>query len=54
LASIARSELNNEGRRYELASLNDLRDDAALTPGTRLKLIVSGAGATMDLKLNPQ
>jgi predicted Zn-dependent protease len=54
LASIARSELNNEGRRYELASLNDLRDDATLTPGTRLKLIVSGAGATMDLKLNPQ
>ncbi|OGB92222.1 MAG: hypothetical protein A2Z31_01470 [candidate division NC10 bacterium RBG_16_65_8] len=54
LASIARNELNSEGRRYELASLNDLRDDAALEPGTRLKLLVSGSGPTMDLKLTPQ
>jgi predicted Zn-dependent protease len=54
LASIAKSELNNEGRRYELASLNDLRDEATLAPGTRLKLVVSGGASTMDLKLNPQ
>jgi predicted Zn-dependent protease len=54
LASIAQSQLNNEGRRYELASLNDLRDDATLTPGTRLKLIVSGGSSTLDLKLTPQ
>jgi predicted Zn-dependent protease len=54
LASIARSELHNEGRRYELASLNDLRDDATLQPGTRLKLVVSGGSPAMDLKLTPQ
>ena len=30
LADIARSELHDEGRRFELASLNDLRDDAML------------------------
>jgi predicted Zn-dependent protease len=54
LASIARTEFNNEGRRYELASLNDLRDDATLTPGTRLKLVVSGGSSTLDLKLTPQ
>lgn len=54
LASIARSELNDEGRRFQLASLNDLRDGAALTPGTRLKLVVPIGSATMDLKLKPQ
>ena len=54
LGSIARSELQDEGRRFELASLNDLRDNAELVPGTRLKLVVSGAGPTMDLKLTPQ
>ena len=54
LAGIARSELNEEGRRFELASLNDLRDNAELTPGTRLKMVVSGGGPTMDLKLTPQ
>jgi predicted Zn-dependent protease len=54
LAGIARSELNDEGRRYELASLNDLRDNAELTPGTRLKLVVSGGSPAMDLKLTPQ
>jgi len=54
LASVARTELNNEGRRYELAGLNDLRDDATLTPGVRLKLVVSGGSSTMDLKLTPQ
>ena len=39
LASIAREELGEEGRQFELASLNGLRDDAVLTPGSRLKLI---------------
>ena len=53
LASIARSELGEEGRRFELASLNDLRDDAALQPGSRLKLVVTG-GSSLDLKLTPQ
>jgi hypothetical protein len=37
-----------------LASLNDLRDDADLVPGTRLKLVVSGTSPSMDLKLTPQ
>jgi predicted Zn-dependent protease len=54
LGSIAKSELQDEGRRFELASFNDLRDNAELLPGTRLKLVVSGAGPTMDLKLTPQ
>jgi predicted Zn-dependent protease len=54
LGGIARSELNEEGRRFELASLNDLRDDADLVPGTRLKLVVSGTGSSLDLKLTPQ
>ena len=54
LGGIARSELNEEGRRFELASLNDLRDDADLLPGTRLKLVVSGTSPSMDLKLTPQ
>jgi predicted Zn-dependent protease len=55
LASIARSELNNEGRRFELASLNDLRDDAVPEPGTCLKLVVPATGSSsMDLKLTPQ
>ena len=54
LGSIAKSELQDEGRRFDLASLNDLRDNAELVPGTRLKLVVSGAGPTMDLKLTPQ
>jgi len=54
LGGIARSELNEEGRRFELASLNDLRDDADLAPGTRLKLVVSGASPSLDLKLTPQ
>ncbi len=54
LAGIARSELHDEGRRFQLASLNDLRDNAELTPGTRLKLVVSGSEPAMDLKLTPQ
>jgi predicted Zn-dependent protease len=40
LAGIARAEMGDEGRRFQLASLNGLRDDAALTPGSRLKLVV--------------
>lgn len=40
LASIAREEMGDEGRRFELATLNGLRDDAVPTPGSRLKLIV--------------
>jgi predicted Zn-dependent protease len=40
LASIAREEMGDEGRRFELATLNGLRDDAAPEPGSRLKLIV--------------
>lgn len=40
LASIAREEIGDEGRRFELATLNGLRDDAVPTPGSRLKLIV--------------
>jgi predicted Zn-dependent protease len=40
LASIARQEMGDEGRRFELATVNGLRDDAALTPGSCLKLIV--------------
>lgn len=54
LGGIARSELNEEGRRFELASLNDLRDDADLVPDTRLKLVVSGTSSSLDLKLTPQ
>ena len=53
LASIARSELGEEGRRFELASLNDLRDDAVLQPGSRLKLVVTRS-SSLDLKLTPQ
>jgi predicted Zn-dependent protease len=40
LASIAREEMGDEGRRFDLATLNGLRDDAVLAPGSRLKLIV--------------
>jgi predicted Zn-dependent protease len=54
LGSIAKNELRDDGRRFELASLNDLRDNAELVPGTRLKLVVSGGSPTMDLKLTPQ
>jgi predicted Zn-dependent protease len=55
LASIARSELNNEGRRFELASLNDLRDDAVPEPGMCLKLVVAATGSSsMELKLRSQ
>jgi len=40
LASIAREEIGDESRRFEVATLNGLRDDAVLLPGSRLKLIV--------------
>jgi predicted Zn-dependent protease len=40
LESVARDQLQDAGRRYELASLNGLRDDAVPPPGSRLKLIV--------------
>jgi len=40
LAGIARDQMGREDQRYELASLNGLADDAALEPGTRLKLVV--------------
>jgi len=40
LASIARQEIGDEGRRFELATLNGLRDDAVVAPGSRLKLVV--------------
>lgn len=55
LASIAREELGDEGRRFETASLNDLRDDTVLTPGTRLKLIAKGreVDKTLELRRNP-
>ncbi len=41
LESIARDQLQDAGRRFDLASLNGLRDGAALQPGSRLKLVVS-------------
>ena len=53
LASIARGGMGDEGRRYELAGLNGLRDDAVPAPGSRLKLIVrrSESSKPLDLQL---
>ena len=51
LASIAREEMGEEGRQFELASLNGLRDDAVLTPGSRLKLIAKRRGVDKSLEL---
>jgi predicted Zn-dependent protease len=52
LASIARDEMGDEGRRFQLASLNGLRDDAALTPGSRLKFVVKNApGSGLNLTI---
>ena len=54
LASIAQNEMLDAGQRFELASLNGLRDDAPLTPGSRLKLVVSDMmrrEPSLDLKL---
>ncbi len=42
LSGVAQDQLGNPDRRFELASLNDIRDDATLTPGSRLKLAVKG------------
>ncbi|MFA5027026.1 MAG: M48 family metalloprotease [Candidatus Methylomirabilota bacterium] len=41
LKSVARAQLGDEGRRFEIASLNGLRDDEPLQAGSRLKLAVS-------------
>ncbi len=52
LASIARGEMGDEGRRYEVATLNGLRDDAQPAPGSRLKLIVKNTpGSRLDLSI---
>ena len=52
LASIAREELGDEGRRFEMASLNGLRDDVVLSPGTRLKLIAKRREGDKALELH--
>jgi len=50
LASIAREEMGDEGQRFQLASLNGLRDDAVPTPGSRMKLVVKNPpGSRLDL-----
>jgi predicted Zn-dependent protease len=51
LASIAREEMGEEGRQFELADLNGLRDDAILTPDSRLKLIAKRREADKALEL---
>jgi len=40
LASVARDQMQDEGRRFELAGLNGLGDDAPLSPGSVLKIIL--------------
>jgi predicted Zn-dependent protease len=52
LASVAQREMQDEGRRFELASLNGLRDDATLSPGSRLKLATSELRREPALKLD--
>jgi predicted Zn-dependent protease len=52
LASIARKEMGDEGQRFQLASLNGLRDDAILTPESRLKLVVKDTSGAPRLELN--
>ena len=52
LASIARQEMGDEGRRFQLASLNGLRDDTIPTPGSRLKLVVKNTPGSPRLELN--
>ena len=50
LASIARQEMGDEGRRFQLASLNGFQDDAVPAPGSRLKLVVKDTpGPRLDL-----
>lgn len=51
LASIAKEAMGNEGRRYELAGLNGLRDDAVVAPGSRLKLVFPRGESTKSLDL---
>ena len=52
LASIARQEMGDEGHRFQLATLNGLRDDAVPTPGSRLKLVVKNTpGSRLDLTI---
>ena len=53
LASIAKEAMGNEGRRYELAGLNGLRDDAVVAPGSRLKLVFprGESAKSLDLQL---
>jgi predicted Zn-dependent protease len=51
LASIARDQLGSADRRFEMASLNDLRDDATLAPGSRLKLAMKGDGLVPGSRL---
>jgi LysM repeat protein len=52
LASIARQEMGDAGRQFQVASLNGLRDDAVLTPGSRLKLVVKNTpGSRLDLTI---
>jgi len=52
LASIAGEQMGDEGRRFQLATLNGLRDDAVPTPGSRLKLVVKNAPGSPQLELN--
>jgi predicted Zn-dependent protease len=54
LASVARAQFGDEGRRFEIATLNDLRDDASVVSGTPLKLVVSSNPSSFDLRLTPQ
>jgi predicted Zn-dependent protease len=51
LANIAQREMGDEGRRFEVATLNGLRDDAVPTPGSRLKLIVKDTVGSPRLDL---
>jgi predicted Zn-dependent protease len=56
LASIARERMGDESRRYELASLNGLRDDAVVAPGSRLKFVAprSESAKPLDLQLKKE
>ena len=52
LASIAGEQMGDEGRRFQLATLNGLRDDAVPAPGSRLKLVIKSAPGSPRLDLN--
>jgi hypothetical protein len=44
--------MGDEGRRFELATLNGLRDDTVPAPGSRLKLVVKNTpGSRLDLTI---